>query len=421
MSEDIFDRLLANTLDQKNKTVRRIVEEGQLYDRVCTRQRGRQIEIDGRWLTDFASCNYLGLDLHPEVIERVTETVTRWGTHPSWARMACSPIRYEELEEKLARLLGTEDALVLPTISLIAVGLIPALVKKGDVILADKSVHKVNHDGCRLARDMCKADLVSFQHNDLEQLEALLEAHEDRDTRLIVIDGVLSVTGRIPQLGAILDLAREHDALVYIDDAHGFGVLGETPDEKMPWGYKGNGVVAHLGAGYENVIYVSGLSKAYSSLAAFVACPESVKRALQCNITSYIVSGPVPFASLASALAGLELNDAYGDAWRTTLRDYTTRIIDAYRARGIRTDNDNGFPIVSAYVGSPEAVLRGGQLLFEEGYYVTLQSYPLVPRDQGVLRATPTVANTRDEVQGLIDAMERTVRTLEAEGLTPKQ
>ncbi len=420
MSEDIFDRLLAHTLGQKNATVRRIVEEGQLYDRVCTRQRGRQIEIDGRWLTDFASCNYLGLDLHPEVIARVQQTVSEWGTHPSWARMACSPVLYEELEEKLARLLGTEDALVLPTISLIAVGLIPALVKKGDVILADKSVHKVNHDGCRLARDMCKAELASFRHDDLAHLEELLVKYRDRDTRLIVIDGVLSVTGRIPGLKAILGLAREHDALVYIDDAHGFGVLGERPDDAMPWGYRGNGVVAHLGAGYDNVIYVSGLSKAYSSLAAFVACPARIKRALKCNITSYIVSGPVPFASLASALAGLELNEVNGDAWRATLHGYTTRIIASYQARGIRTDNDNGFPIVSAYVGSPEAVMRGGQLLFQEGYYVTLQSYPLVPIDQGVLRATPTVSNTEAEVDGLIDAMERTVRTLEAEGLTPR-
>jgi 7-keto-8-aminopelargonate synthetase-like enzyme len=109
-----------------------------------------------------------------------------------------------------------------------------------------------------------------------------------------------------------------------------------------------------------------------------------------------------------------------GDAWRATLHGYTTRIIASYRARGIRTDNDNGFPIVSAYVGSPEAVMRGGQLLFQEGYYVTLQSYPLVPIDQGVLRATPTVSNTEAEVDGLIDAMERTVRTLEAEGLTPR-
>lgn len=153
-------------------------------------------------------------------------------------------------------------------------------------------------------------------------------------------------------------------------------------------------------------------------MAAFVACPARLKVPLKCMITSYIVSGPVPISALAGAIAGLQLDAVHGDAWRRTLHDYTRTILEAYRARDIRTDNDNGFPIVSAYVGSPEAVLRGGQLLYEEGIYVTLQSYPLVPRDQGVLRATPTVANTWDEITHLIDAVERTVRRLEKEGLT---
>ena len=414
---DVFDRWLDDTRD-RNAVIRDIVERGALYDRVCTGVRGRQIEVDGWWLADFASCNYLGLDLREEVYDAIDETVREWGTHPSWARMACSPVLYERLEAALASKVGCEDAIVLPTISLIAVGLIPALVGPGDVIFADRFVHKVNHDGCRLARDMRKAELRSFDHNDLSGLEAMLRETKDRNQRLIVIDGVLSVTGRVPGLRGVLELAREHDALVYVDDAHGFGVLGADPTDEVPWGFGGGGVIRHLGESYDNVIYVAGMSKAYSALAAFVACPTRVKVALKSMITSYIVSGPIPFAALAGALRGLELDALEGDAWRATLYDYTRTIIEGYRERGIRTDNDNGFPIVSAYVGAPEAVLRGGQLLFDEGVYVTLQSYPLVPRDQGVLRATPTVANTPEEVAHLIDAMARTVETLRAEGLT---
>jgi 8-amino-7-oxononanoate synthase len=129
------------------------------------------------------------------------------------------------------------------------------------------------------------------------------------------------------------------------------------------------------------------------------------------------VSGPVPTATLATALAGLALNDLEGDAWRTRLYRHTKAITDGYRARGIHTDNDNGFPIVSAWVGSGEAVKRGGQLLDDEGIYVTLQGYPLVPKDRGVLRATPTVANNDDEVHQLIEAMARVHAKLRAEGL----
>jgi 8-amino-7-oxononanoate synthase len=408
---DVFDRLIDTTLRERNRTVFELVERGRLYDNVVTEQQGRRIRVGGRWLDDFASCNYLGLDLRPEVMDAIGPAVRRWGTHPSWARMAASPELYEQLEAKLAQLLGAEDALVLPTISLIAVGLIPAVAGKGGVVFADKFVHKVNHDGCRLARDM-GAQLVGFVHDDLDGLAELLRRHAEAPTRLIVVDGILSTTGRAPDIPRLAALAREHRAILYIDDAHGFGVLGENPTPARPYGSRGNGVVRYFGLTYDNILYVAGLSKAYSSLGAFVACPRKLKPYLKCNVTSYLVSGPIPTASLATALAGLELNDREGDRWRDTLHAYTAAILDGYRRRGIPTDNDNHFPIVSAYVGGGENVARGGQLLFEEGIYLTLQGYPLVPRDKGVLRATPTVANTWGQVEHLLEAMERVYRTI---------
>ncbi len=417
---DVFDRLIDSTLSQKNAEVQELLAEGQLYDRVVTEVsphgQGRKVKIDGRWITDFASCNYLGLDLREEVMDAIPAEVRKFGTHPSWARLAASPVLYEILEEKLARLCGAEDALVLPTITLIAIGLIPAVTGKGSVIFADKLVHKVNHDGCRLARDM-GAELVSFRHDDLDHLERRVAERESATTRLIVVDGVLSVTGRVPNLRRIAQIARDHDALLYIDDAHGFGVLGENPTDARPYGHRGNGVLRHLGIPNDNVLYVGGMSKAYSSLCAFVLCPKKLKPFLKCTVTSYIVSGPVPTAALATALAGLALNETEGDAWRDTLFSYTQAITKGYREKGIKTDNDNGFPIVSGYVGSAEAVKRGGQLIYDEGIYVTLQGYPLVPRDKGVLRATPTVANSWAEVEQLTEAMGRVHEQLIAEKL----
>ncbi len=424
---DVFDKLIDEVLGQKNREVQELLARGCLYDRVVEEVKGRQVRIGDRWITDFASCNYLGLDLRDDIMDAIGPEVRRFGTHPSWARLAASPVLYEILEEKLAKLCGAPGsdtaALVLPTITLIAIGLIPAVTGKGSVIFADKLVHKVNHDGCRLARDM-GTELVSFRHDDLhgpDGLDVKLADAKQRQTktRLVVVDGVLSTTGRMPDLKAIHALCVKHDAILYVDDAHGFGVLGERPDALHPWGRRGNGVLAHLGIPLDNVLYVSGMSKAYSSLAAFVLCPKKLKDLLKCNVTAYIVSGPVPTAALATAIAGLALNDLEGDSWREQLHGHTEHLLQSYRQRGIPTDNDSGFPIVSAWVGSKEAVERGGQLLYDEGIYVTLQGYPLVPRDKGVLRATPTVANTAVEVEQLIDAMERTVRTLRAEGLTP--
>ncbi len=412
---DVFDRLIDRVLLQRNAEVRELIERGGLYDNVATAVRGRRIQVRGRWLADFASCNYLGLDLRPEMMDAILPEVRRWGTHPSWARLCCSPELYEQLERKLAAVLGVEETLVLPTITLIGIGLIPAIAGKGGAILADRFVHKVNHDGCRLARDM-GATLDSFQHDDLPGLERLLAARADAPMRLVVLDGVLSVTGRTPNLPAIVEIVRRHDAILYLDDAHGFGVLGERPTPERPYGHRGNGVVRHFGLGYENILYVAGLSKAYSSLAAFVACPRKLKVHLKANLTAYAVSGPVPTAALATALAGLALNDVEGDSWRDTLHRYAKAILEAYREAGIPTDNDNGFPIVSAYVGPAENVTRGGQLLFERGINVTLQGYPLVPRDKGVLRATPTAANSWEEVEELTAAMADVFRVLKSEG-----
>jgi 8-amino-7-oxononanoate synthase len=412
---DVFDHLIDHRLGDLNPSVRRVLEEGCLYDRVADRIDGRRILVEGRWLDDFASCNYLGLDLRREVIEAVLPLLDAWGTHPSWARMACNVAPYSWLEERLARLLGTESCIVLPAISLIAIGLIPAIAGKESVIFADRFAHKVNFDGCRLARE-AGAELKTFVHSDLGGLERELERARATPTKLIVIDGVLSVTGRVANVAAIVELARRHDAIVYIDDAHGFGIVGENPSPEHPYGRRGNGVVRHLGIGYDNVLYVAGLSKAYSSPAAFVACPKKLEKHLKCNVTSYLVSGPVSVASLATALAGLELNEHEGDMWRSKLYRHTARIIAAYRERGIATDNDTSFPIVSAYVGSTDNVVRGGQLMFESGVYVTLQPHPLVPRDRGVLRATPTVANTDEQVDRLIDATVRTIETLKREG-----
>ncbi|MHB8418873.1 MAG: aminotransferase class I/II-fold pyridoxal phosphate-dependent enzyme [Myxococcales bacterium] len=412
---DVFDTLIDRVLRHRNAEVHDLIQRGGLYDNVATAVQGRRIQVRGRWLADFASCNYLGLDLHPEMMEAILPEVRRWGTHPSWARLCCSPELYERLERKLADLLGAEDTLVLPTITLIGIGLIPAIAGKGGAILADRYVHKVNHDGCRLARDM-GATLDGFRHDDLPGLDRLLAARADAPVRLVVLDGVLSVTGRTPDLPGIVDLVRRHEAILYLDDAHGFGVLGERPTPERPYGHRGNGVVRHFGLGYDNILYVAGLSKAYSSLAAFVACPRKLKSLLKANVTAYAVSGPVPTAALATALAGLELNDREGDGWRDTLHRYTTAILESYRRQGIPTDNDNGFPIVSAYVGAADNVTRGGQLLFERGVNVTLQGYPLVPRDKGVLRATPTAANDWDQVEQLTSAMAEVFRVMRSEG-----
>src|ERR687886_214410 len=254
-----------------------------MTDAVIEAVDGRRIRIGDRWLADFASCNYLGFDLDREIVAAVPEYLAKWGTHPSWSRLLGSPVLYEQIEERLTELLGCEDALVLPTITLIHMSVIPVLAGSGTIFLENRA-HKTIYDGCLFAQAH-GARLERFTFEDPADLERLLRKPHPAP-RLICLDGVNSMTGNPPDLPAFARTAREHDAVL-----------------------------------------VGGFSKAYSSLAAFVACPPELKRLLKTAAPPYLYSGPSPVASLATVLAGFDVNDARGDQLRSALWRKTDAVL----------------------------------------------------------------------------------------------
>jgi 8-amino-7-oxononanoate synthase len=375
-----------------------------MMDAVIDEVEGRMIRVGDRWLADFASCNYLGFDLEPEIIERVPEFLERWGTHPSWSRLLGSPVLYEQIEERLTALLGSEDSLVLPTITHNHMSVIPLLAASGTIFL-DARAHKTLYDGCQIAKARGAA-VRRFRFEDPEHLDQLLSQERD-PTRLVCLDGVNSMTGNAPDLAAFAAVAREHGALLYVDDAHGFGVIGErSPLEPCPYGIRGNSIVRHAGETYENVVLVGGFSKAYSSLLAFIACPTDVKDLLKVAAPPYLYSGPSPVASLATVLAGFDVNEARGDLLRTRLWTLTDRVLTAMRVLGIETPNRSGLPIIEVPLRDHRRIDAVGRYLFDEGVYVTLAAYPLVPKNEVGFRIQLTAANTDDEVDTLIGALE---------------
>src|SRR5438067_614467 len=244
-----------------------------MTDAVVDEIDGRMIRIGDQWLADFASCNYLGFDLDREIIDSVLPALERWGTHPSWSRLLGSPVLYEQIEERLAELVGAEDVLVLPTITLIHMSVIPVLAGDG-TIYVDRRAHKTIYEGAQFAAAH-GATVKRFRHDDLDDLERLLKEN-GKAPRLICVDGVNSMTGNAADIEAMARLARAHDALLYVDDAHGFGVIGErSSTEPSPYGLRGNGIVKHVGESYDHVLFVAGLSKAYSSLAAYPLVPRN--------------------------------------------------------------------------------------------------------------------------------------------------
>jgi 8-amino-7-oxononanoate synthase len=374
-----------------------------MMDAVIDEVDGRMIRIGDHWLADFASCNYLGFDLDREIIDAIPAYLEAWGTHPSWSRLLGSPVLNEEIEDRLSQLLGSEDALVLPTITHIHMSVIPLLSASGTIFL-DSRAHKTIYDGCQIARSRGAA-VKRFRFEDPEHLDELLKAERD-EARLVCMDGVNSMTGNAPDLRAFAEVTRKHGALLYVDDAHGFGVIGErSPNELCDYGRRGNSVVRHLGETYDDVVLVGGFSKSYSALLAFIACPTEMKELLKVAAPPYLYSGPSPVASLAAVLKGFDVNEQRGDALRAHVHRLTGRVLDCLDRLGVYTPNRSGYPIIEVPLRNHHHIELVGRLLFHRGVYVTLAAYPLVPKSEVGFRIQLTAANTDAEVDALVAAL----------------
>ena len=375
-----------------------------MLDAVIDEIDGRRIRIGDQWLSDFASCNYLGFDLDPEIMDAIEPQVRRWGTHPSWSRLLGSPRVYEEIEDQLTELLGAPDTLVLPTITHIHMSVIPILAGGGTVFL-DRRAHKTIYDGTKVATSN-GARVKRYEHDDLDHLEQLL-LDAPGGSRLICMDGVNSMTGNAPDLRAFAELAREHDALLYVDDAHGFGVIGErTADEPCNWGSKGNSIVRHFGESYDNVVLVGGFSKSYSSLLAFLALPTRLKNVHQDRGRRPTCTRarrrwrrwPRCWPASTSTAGG-----ATPSAPTSTPRPPGSSTASTPSASA--TPNTSGFPIIEIPLADSDSIDDVGRFLFDRGIYVTLAAFPLVPRHEVGFRVQVTAANTDEDIDLLLDVL----------------
>lgn len=404
VTEDIL--IQTNMQEHRRGLIRDMFNTMKQYNVNAKEIKGRKIRVsDNHWVIDFASCNYLGLDLDCEMDVTVSQEIKKWGVHPSWCRLVASPDIYNTLEESIAKLIGTEACVIFPTVTLISIGLIPALVGKSGVLLLDKSGHETMYEGAKIARDS-GAILESFKQDDFETLETLLKKYKDNPRKVIMVDGVYSMTGDYANLSALSDLAKKYNAIIYVDDAHGFGVIGENPSKDHPLGHKGNGIVKYYGMNYDNIIYVGGCSKAYSSLAAFIGCSKEMESFIEAFATPYDLSGPCPIASLATMTQGLKINEKRGEEYRDTLWRLTNRAITGLRDLGYVVENKTGFPIVSVHIGDTEKLIKTANILFDEGILVTVAPYPMMKKGDEVHRITITSANTDEEIEQLIHAFD---------------
>lgn len=213
------------------------------------------------------------------------------------------------------------------------------------------------------------------------------------------------MTGDYAVLSELLPLAEEHDALLYIDDAHGFGFVGENPTEQMPYGRRGNGIVKHFRGRYDNVMYVAGTAKNFAAASAVVSTTPKMKEFLMAYARPLDYTHPsTPFA-LGVLDAAFELQLQTGDQRREKVFQLTRRLVDGAKEEGFTVVNDTYFPIVSVLTGDTESLIEASRLLYEDGIFLTSCPYPTMPKGEEALRITITSNHEMEHIEKLLNSL----------------
>jgi 8-amino-7-oxononanoate synthase len=345
---------------------------------------GPRVSRCGRELWNFASNDYLGLARHPEIEAALIEGVRRHGAGSAASRLVCGTLPpHRLLEDALAIAKQTEAALVFSSGFATALGVIPAVAGKEDFVLLDKLCHACLVDAARLS----SATLRVFPHNDLGKLERLLASIRSKHPHariLVVTESVFSMDGDLCPLREIVDLTESHDALLLLDEAHGFGVLGEY----------GMGLAEREGLQSRITFQMGTLSKAAGLSGGYLAASRAWIDLLVNRARSFIYSTAPPPSLAHAALAALELiRSNEGKSLREKLRDHISLIADSPT------------PIIPRVLGSNEAALAAAAALADAGFMVPAIRYPTVPRGTARLRISLSAAHPPEAVAALRETL----------------
>lgn len=333
---------------------------------------GPRVSRNGRELWNFASNDYLGLSRHPAVEAAMIEGVHRYGAGSAASRLVCGSLPpHQQLEKKLAAAKQSEAALTFSSGFATALGCIPAIVTKGDFVILDKLSHACLIDAARLSG----ATLRIFPHNDLAKLAKLLtgaRADSPRSRILVVTESVFSMDGDVCPLREIVNLAESHDAMILLDEAHGFGVLGN----------KGMGLAEQEGLQNRITFQMGTLSKAAGLAGGYLATSREWADLLTNRARSFIYSTAPPPALAHAALTAVDnILSPEGDALRQRLRE------------NIALLSDQQTPILPFVIGTNEEALNASARLENLGFLVPAIRYPTVPRGTARLRVSVSAAH----------------------------
>jgi glycine C-acetyltransferase len=344
----------------------------------------------------FCSNNYLGLANHPEVIESATEGLHRYGAGTASVRFICGTFEcHRELEAKLAELFGAEAALTYVSCWNANEGLLPALAEERDAIISDESNHASIIDAARLSRATRKV----FPHSDMAALAETLIEVQDRELKIVVTDGVFSMEGDIAQLPQMVQLCREHDAILVVDDSHGTGVLGE----------RGRGTHEHFGLPCSSVgidIITSTLGKALGGgNGGFVAGSRDLIDHLIQRSRPHLFSNALAPPTACAALKAIEILEREPERV-TRLHDNVNAMRSGLRSLGFDVvDSPTG--IIPIMIGDTAEAIRMSDRLLEAGIFVVGFGFPVVPEGHARLRVQMSSEHTPQQIEQTLESFGR--------------
>jgi glycine C-acetyltransferase/8-amino-7-oxononanoate synthase len=358
---------------------------------------GPTINLNGRRVILLASNNYLGLSTHPLLIDAAMTATRAYGVGSGASRLVSGTLLpHRQLEETLARFKRTEAALTFAAGYLTNIGVIPSLVGAEGLILADRLCHASLIDACRLSR----ARLRIFRHGDANHLAELLKSRTTKQPTLVVTDGLFSMDGDIAPLADIAALAEQYDALTFVDDAHGTGVMGST----------GRGSLEHCDVEARIPFHMGTLSKALGCAGGYVVGPGEFIQWLINTSRSFLYTTAPPPGVAAAAQAALHVIEAEPDR-RARLWKNREHLLTGLRGFGFRTTATVS-PIMPLIIGDAERALLLSQHLLESGVYAPAIRPPTVPDSTSRIRVTVTADHTTEQLDEALAAFERAGRAV---------
>jgi 8-amino-7-oxononanoate synthase len=369
------------------------------YFRAIESDQDTEVTINGKKVLMFGSNSYLGLTNHPKVKEASIEATKKYGTGMAGSRLLNGTLDIHlQLERKLADFMGKDDAIIYPTGFQVNLGVVSCVTGREDFILWDERNHASLIEGHRLSF----AEKLKFRHNDMDSLEKQLQKCSPDKIKLIVVDGVFSMEGDVVNVPDIVRLAKQYDAAVMVDEAHGLGVLGR----------QGRGACDHFGLLPDVDLVMGTFSKSLASIGGFVAARNEIINFLRHNSRSYLFSASSTPGATAAASAAFDIMVSEPERIEH-LWALTNYALKGFREMGCEIGNTST-PIIPIYIRDNNKTFALTRDLFEEGVFVNPVVSPAVPSDDTLIRFSLMATHTFQQLDNAMSKMEKALAKIGA-------